>query len=102
MIRPKIRVMAALLALVTAGIAASVPTRAVATEADAADPLAGIDEALQKGDVPGALSIAGAAAESLRTRLAGKPAELATSLENLALRLLQGAKIGRASCRERV
>src|SRR6267142_6502028 len=79
MIRSKIRVMAALLALATAGGAASV------------DPLAGLDEALKNGDIPGALSLAGAAADSVRTRLATTPAELATSLESLAIRLIQGA-----------
>jgi len=79
MIRSKIRVMAALLALATAGGAASV------------DPLAGLDEALKNGDIPGALSLAGAAADSVRTRLATTPAGLATSLESLAIRLIQGA-----------
>src|SRR5467141_3494577 len=91
MIRSKIRVMAALLALATAGVAASVRLLAVAAEADAVDPLAGLDEALKNGDIPGALSVAGAAADSVRTRLATTPAGLATSLESLAIRLIQGA-----------
>jgi tetratricopeptide (TPR) repeat protein len=83
--------MAALLALATAGVATSVRLLAVAAEVDAVDPLAGLDEALKNGDIPGALSLAGAAADSVRTRLATTPADLATSLESLAIRLIQGA-----------
>jgi tetratricopeptide (TPR) repeat protein len=91
MIRPEFRIVAVLLALATAGAWGSVPARSLAAEADAADPLAGLDEALQKGDVPGALSMAREAADSARARLAGEPSDLASSLEGLALRLLQGA-----------
>ena len=89
MIRPEVSVAAAFLVLAAAGVAASVDARAEISEPG--DPLGGIDEALQKGDVPEALSRARAAADSARRRLAGEPANLATMLEGLALRLLEGA-----------
>lgn len=57
----------------------------------AADPAAGFDDALQHGDLARALEIARAAADWRRESLAGRPAELAASLDGLALRLLQAA-----------
>src|SRR5262245_44642056 len=89
MIRRQFHVAAVLLGLAAA--VAMVPARAASAQPATPDPAAALDEALQAGDQEAALEIARATADSARQHLGAHPADLATALDTLALRLLQAA-----------
>src|SRR5215510_4880906 len=90
MIRRKFNVAAVVFGL-TAAAVAIVPSCAATAQPAAPETAAGLDEALQAGDLKAALEIARAAAGSAREHLGARPADLATALDTLALRLLQAA-----------